>query len=230
MSIETQFDLIRTEVHGRLYKRPAETDSPGLLLVGFHGYGEDAKALMAELEQLPEARTWSLATIQALHRFYVRSTGEIVASWMTRQDRLTAIEDNIRYVEKAVGQLLKHHTPNIPLVYVGFSQGTAMAYRAAAKAGHRSACIVALGGDVPLELAEDGLDRLPPVLIGRGLEDAWYSETKLQEDLDLLANHGVACTAARFDGGHEWTDEFRKTASQWIQETVRIRSAESQLP
>ena len=40
---------------------------------------------------------WS--SIQGLHRFYQRRTNEVIASWMTRQDRELAIADNLAYVD-----------------------------------------------------------------------------------------------------------------------------------
>ena len=54
------------------------------LLVGFHGYGENAEKHLVEMESIGSG--WTLASVQGLHRFYTRSE-EVVASWMTRQDR-----------------------------------------------------------------------------------------------------------------------------------------------
>ena len=54
------------------------------------------------------------------------------------------------------------------LAYLGFSQGAAMAYRAAAGSGHPCQGVVVLGGDVPPELEGRDLASFPPVLLGRG--------------------------------------------------------------
>jgi predicted esterase len=135
---------------------------------------------------------------------------------MTRFDRERAIEDNVRYVSEVVGRVKETFASRPPLVYVGFSQGTAMAYRAAAGAGHPSAALLALGGDVPPELAERALDGFPRVLIGRGHTDPWYSEQKLAADVNLLQGKGVAVEVCRFEGGHEWTDAFSRTAGDLL--------------
>lgn len=204
---------VRAEVHGRYLVRLPVAD-PGGLLVGFHGFGETAEANFAELERLPGLDGWTLASIQALHPFYRRS-GEIVAGWMTSQDRELAIEDNIAYV-RSVLRLLRASSPAVPMAVLGFSQGTAMAYRAAAYCGEPVAAVVALGGDVPPELAE--LDGLPfsRVLIGRGRDDDWYLADKQAKDLEILEAQGLHPRVHEFDGGHEWTEDFRRQAGRFL--------------
>src|SRR3954453_16612708 len=116
---------IPTTVHGRYVVR----DGPGdRLLVGFHGYGETAEAHLAELRQIPGIDRWTAVAVQALHPFYMGRTGMIVASWMTSLDRELAIADNRAYVRSVVEQFPLPRQ----LVFLGFSQGAAMAYRAAA--------------------------------------------------------------------------------------------------
>ena len=71
-------------------------------------------------------------------------------------------------------------------MYAGFSQGVAMAYRAAARAGHPGDGVLAIGGDLPPDVADDPTAHLPPVLVARGLGDEWFTEAKLQRDLEAL--------------------------------------------
>lgn len=190
---------------------------PGVLplVVGFHGYGESAEKHMDELRRIPGAEATRRVAVAALHRFMNRGTGEIVGSWMTRQDREQAIADNVEYVAGVLAAVEREHPGNGRRVFVGFSQGTAMAYRAAAKAGHPCHGLVILGGDAPPELAEDR-SPLPPVLIGRGTGDTWYTEAKMAGDLELLRRRGVSAETLVFEGGHEWTDEFRRAAGRFL--------------
>ena len=62
---------------------------------------------------------------------------------------------------------------------VATGDGVAMAYRAAA--GSSATGIIALGGDMPPEIAESD-QPLPPVLIGRGTREEWYTEEKLRKE------------------------------------------------
>ena len=93
---------IATNSHGRYLTIPPALPGPAPMLVGFHGYAEDAEAQLERLRAAPESHRWLIVSIQALHRFYQRRTNQVVASWMTRQDREAAIADNIAYVAKCL--------------------------------------------------------------------------------------------------------------------------------
>ena len=69
--------------------------------------------------------------MQGLHRFYARGQGKVVASWMTREDREQAIADNLGYVNRVVMRRCPGAGDEATVVFLGFSQGVAMAYRAA---------------------------------------------------------------------------------------------------
>ncbi|MGB5295662.1 MAG: phospholipase [Thermoanaerobaculia bacterium] len=201
-------EVLPARVHGRYLLRDGGQDSRGLV-VAFHGYGMSALGMLEEVDAIPGIDAWTVVSVQGLHRFYDSRSREVVASWMTRQDRDLAIADNIAFVGEVVGRVFGSSEAAGPLVYVGFSQGTAMAYRAAAGIDHNCQGVVALGGDVPPDLADRGLASSPRVMIGRGLGDQWYGEDKVEADLQLLTNLGCEAQVVRFSGGHEWTEEFR---------------------
>src|SRR5215204_439337 len=90
---------IETPTHGRVLVRRARSHPAAGVLVGFHGYMENASIQMPRLIDIPGADNWTLVSVQALHRFYKGRSQEVVAGWMTREDRLDAIGDNIRYVD-----------------------------------------------------------------------------------------------------------------------------------
>ena len=199
---------IETSTHGRvLIKDPTSPSSPHRLLIGFHGYAQNAGDMFAELERIPGLEGWTLVSVEALHPFYARA-GKVVASWMTRQDRDLAIADNIAYVNRVLGTLLSDF-PAAPIVYIGFSQGVAMAYRAAVLGSQRAHGVIAIGGDVPPEVKTVSVDRFPPVLIAAGLKDSWHTSEKVEADDAFLRSHGVQTEIFRYAGGHEWTDELR---------------------
>jgi hypothetical protein len=52
------------------------------------------------------------------------------------------------------------------------------------------------------------------VLIGRGTRDDWYTEAKEAEDRAKLAKIDARVDVCVFDGGHEWTDAFRRPRQQ----------------
>jgi predicted esterase len=212
---------IVTSVHGH-YLLEAPT-APAGCVVGFHGYGESAERHLEELRRIPGAAGWALCAVQALHPFYNRH-GEVIASWMTRFDREHAIADNVAYVAAVVGELRRELPPGTCLVYLGFSQGASMAYRAAAGCGHPCQGIIVLGGDLPPELADHDLAGFPPVLLGRGSSEEWFDAAKMEHDVELLRAKGVDIQPLIFAGGHEWTDEFRAAAARFLHEIRRPAS------
>lgn len=187
---------------------------PYPVLVGFHGYKENAATHLEVLRSIAGTRAWLLVSVQAPSRFYAQGV-HIVASWMTREDRDLAIADNIAYVAAVVTEVRRDYGADGTLVYAGFSQGAAMAYRAAAFAGHACGGLIVLAGDVPPDVVA-AADRLPSVLIGRGATDAWYTAEKSGRDLEVLRSAGVAAEEHVFDGGHVWDRSFVARASRFL--------------
>jgi predicted esterase len=208
---------IATTTHGRVLVEDTAVASSSRLIVAFHGYAQRAEDVLAEVQRIPGVSQWRVAAVQALDRFYGRDQQTVVASWMTRQDRELAIADNIEYVDRVVDTLASSTAPD-PLVFLGFSQGASMAYRAALLGRHRAHGVIALGGDVPPELRERRAEmgEWPPVLVGAGHLDQWYTADKLKADLSFFEAHRVSYELCRIAGGHEWTEEFRVAAGDWL--------------
>ena len=158
---------VAVTTHGRyLVMSPAAP--PAGAIVGFHGYAENAETHLEALRSIPGGDGWLLVAVQALHPFYTRDQ-RVVANWMTRQDRDLAIAVNLAYVRRVVDEVTTAHGRSGPLVFAGFSQGGAMAYRAAVDG--TAAGLIILAADVPPEIAARAVLQLPPVLLGRGTSD-----------------------------------------------------------
>jgi predicted esterase len=199
---------IAVRTHGRYLVSEPSGDGPWPLLVGFHGYAEDAAVALERVDGLDPARRWLRVAVQGLHRFYRGRTNEVIANWMTRQDRVQAIADNLAYVAAAVDAVAGEWAIAGPLVFSGFSQGVAMAFRAAAASTRPVAAVVALGGDVPPEIGRASLQRIPRVLLGHGTRDHWYTQEKFAADAARLHDAGVSLETCEFDGPHEWAPPF----------------------
>ena len=216
MSHDTKVETIEARTLGQYLVSPPSTPGPAPLLVGFHGYGENAERHLQALRRLPGATQWLLTSIEALHRFYDSKHTAVVGSWMTRQNRDAAITDNLAYVRSVVEAVKRDWNTTGVLVYVGFSQGVAMAYRAAVRSGQTCAGVIALAGDVPPELREETSLRWPKVLVARGRDDLWYTQAKMDADLAFFSAADVSVESLVFAGGHEWTDEFRAAAGRFL--------------
>jgi predicted esterase len=204
---------IEARTHGRYLVESRGKPAP--LLVGFHGYGESADAMLSNLRTFGDG--WCLVSVQALHRFYTRKN-EVVATWMTRQDREHEIADNTAYVWSVIEAVERDQGTSRPRVFAGFSQGVAMAYRAAVA----GACdgLIVLAGDIPPDVASHA-SKLPPVLVGRGVKDEWYTAAKAAADLNVLRDASVSTTEHVFEAGHVWDTSFSAEARQFLRRLAR---------
>ena len=226
----TETHTLSASTMGRYLVEPASRpvplgDTP--LLVGFHGYGQNAEMLMEDLRRIPGAAGWTLVSVQALHRFYNTKTQVVVGSWMTSLDRDQAIKDNLAYVGSVIAELRAGLRPELgaemgggKLVFAGFSQGAAMAWRATARFSPCDGLIV-LGGDLPRDVAEAATLTLPPILLGRGDRDTFYTADQLAKDLTVIEARGLQVETLRFEGGHEWHPSFLDAAGRFLE---RIRA------
>jgi predicted esterase len=207
---------IEAATHGRYLLVPPRSAGPAPVLVGFHGYAEAAEAQLDRMIAIPGAERWLLVSIQGLNRFYQRRSNEVVAGWMTRQHRELAIADNLAYVGSVVDVVHRDWPVTGTLVYAGFSQGVAMAFRAAAAASRPVQGVIAVGGDVPPEIGAARLARIGTVLLSRGSRDEWYTADIFSRDARTLLDAGLAVRAIEFDGGHEWAAGVQQAASTFL--------------
>jgi dienelactone hydrolase len=210
-----QTHSVPTLTHGRVLVRAARAGAARGVLVGFHGYMENAAIQMKRLEAVPGTEAWNLVAVQALHRFYRGRTEEVVASWLTREDREDAIADNLAYVAAALD--LVPHDEATRIVYAGFSQGVPMAYRAARRGRERAAAVIAVGGEVPPELLADRSAVFPAILLLRGARDTeWYTQPKYDADLAALSARGAKLHTVVYDGAHEWNAAVGNAIAEFL--------------
>ena len=210
---------IAAATHGRYLMEPPASGGVAPVMFGFHGYGEGAEAQLDRMRAVPGADRWRLVAIQGLHRFYQRRDNQVVASWMTRQDRELAIADNLAYVAAVMHEVTREFPTAPRLMLAGFSQGVAMMFRAVAAAPQRVDGVIAVGGDIPPELDTAALARIGAALVCRGERDDWYTGTKFDDDVQRLRAAGTAVRPLLFAGGHEWSDDVIRAAANFLDES-----------
>jgi hypothetical protein len=189
---------IATGTHGRYLVEPPVSTGAAPVLFGFHGYAEGAETQLGRMRAIPGADRWRLVAIQGLHRFYQRRENQVIASWMTRQDRDLAIEDNLTYVAGVMREVAREWPGAPPPRPVNG--------------------VIAVGGDVPPELDAAALARVPSALVCRGQRDEWYTTDKFDSDVRRLREAGATVRPLAFDGGHEWSDDVVRAASLFLNE------------
>lgn len=189
---------IETPTHGHYLLDIDKSDSE-LLLVGFHGYGENAEKQLERLRaaNVPDA---ALCSIQGLHCFYRGQ--DIAASWMTSQHREQCIANNILYIDRVL-DAIEAACSWQRLIFVGYSQGAAMAYRAAINGRHACTALFINGGDIPPDVLPQLLN-VPPLCIVRGEDDDAYDTDALKRDRQRLG--ALPHQVHTFPGSHSWTE------------------------
>ena len=190
-------------MHGRVLVREARAAAARGIVIGFHGYMENARTQMERLEAIPGAALWMLVAVQALHRFYRGRSEEVVASWMTSEDRDAAIADNIEYVDAALDSV--PHDGATRIVYAGFRRVSPWRSDGGPRQARRG------GRDwnrrrYPARVLADPEAEFPYVLLARGARDEWLTANKFRADLNALtgARPRRGSAPLEYDGGHEW--------------------------
>jgi predicted esterase len=98
------------------------------LWIVLHGYGQLASYFIKHFEPLAHDHTCIIAP-EGLSRFYLDNKWDRVgATWMTKEDRLHEIEDYIEYLDRLM-EMLTQQSIDPKITLLGFSQGTATAWR-----------------------------------------------------------------------------------------------------
>ena len=188
---DDELQLIATTTHGRVLIRGARAAAARGVLVGFHGYMENAAIRWPGWRQSRARRRGRSCSVQALHRFYRGRSDVVVASWMTREDRESAIADNVEYDrERAPVRSSRRRYPHrLRRVLSGCADGV----QGGSLGRSRAAGVIAIGGDVPPELLGDAALRFPPVLMARGERDDWLTLSKFEARRAALTTRGALC-------------------------------------
>lgn len=174
------------------------------LFVCTHGYAMNAKFFIKKFETLADAHT-AVITPEGLHRFYIQgSGGRVGASWMTKEDRLTDIADNINYIERCVERAgAKSDTPIIAL---GFSQGFHTLVRWAVQSRFLIERITAWGSHFPEDVltSENRLffqNTATDVVWGNA--DEYITKEKMRVHLQDVKNYGFSPHFEEYQGTHK---------------------------
>jgi len=168
-----------------------------------HGYGQLAAPFLASVA-LRAGPARVLVAPEGLSRYYLRrGTGEVGASWMTKEERALEIVDTLRYLDRVVDAV---GADGRELALLGFSQGAAAAARWAVLGASRFARVVLWGCPLPPDLeleAHAQRARLPTWVFVAGASDATAEPAALERDVARLRALGATVEWHAFAGGHE---------------------------
>jgi predicted esterase len=175
-----------------------------------HGFRQTAKGFLEEFVPLMNDSTFFIAP-EALNRFYVSTKSDkVVASWMTKEDRLNEIKDYINYLEDLY-ESFDLEQLGIKITALGFSQGASTVTRWINASRHRIDNAIIYAGEVAPELlplaANSGLKRTKNYYIC-GSEDEFFTNELRKKAKEAYKE--LNFTEIIFEGKHELnTDVLR---------------------
>ena len=198
--------------------RVATLESPAsadVWWVVLHGYGQLAADFVGHFESIAASDRCVIAP-EGLSRFYVdglESHEEVGASWMTREDRGSEVEDYVAYLDDVVDHFRSiNEAPSIRVL--GFSQGAATASRWALLGDTAVDRLVLWGGapahDLDLTTHADALRAMDLTLVV-GTDDPYVTDERRVAVRRRLAQHDIPVAVHTFEGGHRLDDDTLRT-------------------
>lgn len=183
-----------------------------------HGYGQLAQYFIKSFDVLDDGRKWVVAP-EGLSRFYLNGfSGRIGATWMTREDRLHEIDDYLHYLDAVYREVMQRiAVPDVQVVLLGFSQGSATACRWATRGQVKPARLILWAGLIPPELKDEAqlakLRQMELTLV-LGEKDPLADPETIEKQQAFVTRHRIPVHIHTFAGGHEIDPEVLKQLSQ----------------
>ena len=172
-----------------------------------HGYAQQADYFIRNFEPLVSSETVIVAP-EGLSRFYRKGFyGRVGASWMTKEERLSEIEDYCKYLDILYQHILKKLPKKnvVKINVLGFSQGGATASRWAEYTSNRIDNLVLWSSVFPEDMPPDNLNKLSckqNCLIVYGKEDEFFNTSHF-EVIDKVQSNFSKIEIVTFEGGHQ---------------------------
>ncbi len=178
-----------------------------------HGYGQLAQYFLKKFNSL-ESKNICVIAPEGLSRFYLedvnsRSMGgsnRVGATWMTKEDRLTDIENYVTYLNSIYQSEIDGLKSIPPVTLLGFSQGVATLARWALHGSVQFQRMILWAGilppDMDFELGKDKV-RGKEVIQIYGKQDPFINQDRLEEMKNLCDQLEIIPQIIEYDGKHE---------------------------
>ena len=186
-----------------------------------HGYGMLAEYFIRKFDILLNDNTVIIAP-EAMSRFYNSGTsGRVGASWMTKDDRLVDIQDNMNYMNQIIDMVQSVvNKDEVRFRLLGFSQGSPTAARWMHQANWKPETFISWASDLPVDVLQPenkALWREVEVVIACGDEDQFISAERLTKHQQVLDDYGLSYEIISFQGDHRIYPEVLKELNKaWV--------------
>ena len=179
------------------------------LLIALHGYGYLPEFFIRKFHGV-DTEKYVVVCPEGMHRFYQSGTnGRVGASWMTKEDRLTDIDDYVQFLDSVYDKVVAGK-PDARVHLVGFSQGTATACRWASMGNSRIDELTLWAGAFPDDIdyfEKADLFKKLNVKLVIGDEDQYYNQQQIDAHVAQLRSKGIEFELIMFNGDHNIHDK-----------------------
>lgn len=187
-----------------------------------HGHGQLAKYFIKKFECLNDEKHLIVAP-EGLFRYYLQGfTGRVGATWMTKEDRASDIENYLTYLSQVFNSVRNELPKHVKVTLLGFSQGAATISRFATQTDVVFDRLILWAGIFPPDL--------PPLESKRklkdkkcylvyGTKDPYLTEDRIEEQENIAAQIQVTPESIAFGGQHEL---YEKVIQQIDNEPVHL--------
>jgi predicted esterase len=173
-----------------------------------HGYGQLAAYFIRHFASLAEADPALVVVApEGLSQFYLQgNSGRVGASWMTREDRLSEIEDHVGFLNQLASLVLANCPAGVDVTVLGFSQGTSTISRWLTRAPFRPQRLILWAGSFPEDIepaTAAALLQSVDLTLVVGSQDEFITPERLQQLREQLQQLGVQPRFISFEGKHE---------------------------
>ena len=200
MQIQEQHIFFQKSGRFFTFGNPEKADH---LLVALHGYGQLAGYFIRKFNTLDPDRYFVICP-EGPHRFYQSGTsGRVGASWMTREDRLTDIDDYVRFLDTLLVDVEEKYTFKEKTL-LGFSQGGATASRwvGYGKSNFHNFLLWAAVFPPDMDATARTKFNTQKNYFIIGDNDEYTTLDKAKDYYDALNQHGMNFEFRKFEGSH----------------------------
>ncbi|MTI21029.1 alpha/beta hydrolase [Fulvivirga sp. RKSG066] len=183
------------------------------LIFVLHGYGQQAKYFIQKFKGIDDGNNCIVAP-EGLSRFYLEGfSGRVGATWMTKEDRLTDIDNYINYLDAVYETFQDQLNGLVKVSIIGFSQGAATASRWLANTHAHVNQLILWAGIFPPDLDYDLIGnkfKSIDIKYVYGLQDPFLNDNRIEEMRKISSHLMVEPQTITFKGEHNIDTEVLK--------------------
>ena len=193
---------ISFEKTGRFYTH-GDPQKAKTLVLALHGYAQLARDWVDIFKDMDPSEFY-IVCAEGPHRFYHKGRqGQVVASWMTKEDRLNDIKDYIAMLNNVYAEVTQHGSFDRK-VLLGFSQGGATASRWIELGEHDLDIFILWASVFPPDLEQKFVSPLDTTknYFVVGDNDEYFDRDRKSRQFRFLEEMGMNFELVNFNGNH----------------------------